>query len=99
MGAIHPNLVISEKLPDDLSPYQFVFIDSVSKARLSSQDLTKLRMDNPKTAFVFIFHTTKVGNFRGQQDFAHDVDVIINVENGSAKASGRFGVGGSIKVL
>ena len=99
LGAIHPNLVISEKLPDDLSPYQFVFIDSVSKARLSSQDLTKLRMDNPKTAFVFIFHTTKVGNFRGQQDFAHDVDVIINVENGSAKASGRFGVGGSIKVL
>jgi hypothetical protein len=99
LGAIHPNLVIAEKLPDDLSPYQFVFIDSVSKARLTSHDLTKLRKDNSKTAFIFIFHTTKEGNFRGKQDFAHDVDVIIEVENGVAKANGRFGVGGNMNVF
>lgn len=99
LGAIHPNLVLAEKLPDDLSPYQFVFIDSVSKAKLTSQALTKLRKDNPKTAFVFIFHTTKEGNFRGQQDFAHDVDVIIEVENGVAKANGRFGIGGKLEVF
>ncbi|HCT31018.1 MAG TPA: hypothetical protein DIW31_09865, partial [Bacteroidales bacterium] len=99
LGAIHPNLVIAEKIPDDLSPYQFVFIDSVSKAKLASHDLTKLRKDNPKTAFVFIFHTTKEGNFRGQQDFAHDVDVIVEVETGLAKANGRFGVGGKINVF
>lgn len=99
LGAMHPNLIIAEKIPDDLSPYQFVFIDSVSKARLTSHDLTKLRKENPKTAFVFIFHTTKEGNFRGQQDFAHDVDVIIEVENGVAKANGRFGVGGKLEVF
>lgn len=99
LNAIHPNLVIAEKLPDDLSAYKFVFIDSVSKARLTSQDLTKMKKDNPKTAFVFIFHSTKEGNFRGQQDFAHDVDVIINVENGNAKANGRFGIGGKLEVF
>jgi hypothetical protein len=99
LGAIHPNLIIAEKLPDDLTPYHFVFIDSVSKARLTSHDLTKLRKENPKTAFVFIFHTTKEGNFRGQQDFAHDVDVIIEVENGVAKANGRFGVGNKIDIF
>lgn len=99
LGAIHPNLIIAEKIPDDLSPYQFVFIDSVSKAKLTSQALTKLRKGNPKTAFVFIFHTTKEGNFRGQQDFAHDVDVIIEVENGVAKSNGRFGVGGKINMF
>ncbi len=99
LGAIHPNLIIAEKIPDDLSPYQFVFIDSVSKAKLTSQALTKLRKDNPQTAFIFIFHTTKEGNFRGQQDFAHDVDVIINVENGIAKSNGRFGVGGSLSIF
>ncbi|NVO09048.1 MAG: hypothetical protein HXX16_03710 [Bacteroidales bacterium] len=99
LGAIHPNLIIAEKIPDDLSQYQFVFIDSVSKASLTSQDLTKLRKDNPKTAFIFIFHTTKEGNFRGKQDFAHDVDVIIEVENGIAKANGRFGVGGKLEVF
>jgi hypothetical protein len=99
LEAIHPNLVVAEKLPEDLTPYQFVFIDSVSKAKLSNQDLTKLRKDNPKTAFIFTFHTTKEGNFRGKQDFAHDVDVIIEVENGVAKANGRFGVGSSVKIF
>jgi hypothetical protein len=43
-----------------------------------------------ETAFVF---------FRGQQDFAHDVDVIIEVENGIAKANGRFGVGGRMEIF
>lgn len=99
MYNIHPNLVIAEKLPDDLSAFKFVFIDSVSKARLTSQDLTRLRQENPGTAYVFIFHTTKDGNFRGQQDFAYDVDVIIEVENGVAKANGRFGIGGNINVF
>lgn len=99
LNAMHPNLVIAEKLPDDLSAFKFVFIDSVSKARLTSQDLTRLRKKNPGTAFIFIFHTTKDGNFRGQQDFAHDVDVIIEVENGVAKANGRFGVGGSARIF
>ncbi len=99
LNAIHPNLVVAEKLPDDLSNFQFVFIDSVSKAGLTSDDLTLLRKQNPKTAFIYIFHTTKEGNFRGKQDFAHDVDVIINVENGMAKANGRFGIGGSINIL
>ncbi|NJO92400.1 MAG: hypothetical protein HC831_28100 [Chloroflexia bacterium] len=99
LGAVHPNLVLAERLPDNLAPYQFVFVDSVSKARLSSDDLTKLRKENPKTSFVFIFHTTKAGNFRGQQDFAHDVDVIIEVENGVAKANGRFGVGERMEIF
>ena len=90
LGAIHPNLILAEKIPDDLSPYQFVFIDSVSKAGLSNADLTRLRKNNPKTAFIFIFHTTKEGNFRGKQGFAHDVDVIIEVKDGIAKANGRY---------
>lgn len=99
LNAIHPNLVIAEKLPEDLSEFQFVFIDSVSKAGLNSEDLTRLCQENPKTAFIFIFHTTKAGNFRGKQDFAHDVDVIIEVENGVAKANGRFGVGGGMEIF
>jgi predicted ATP-dependent serine protease len=99
LNAIHPNLVIAEKLPDDLSPFHFVFIDSVSKAGLTTDDLTSLRKQNPKIAFIYIFHTTKKGNFRGKQGFAHDVDVIIEVENGVAMANGRFGVGGRMEAL
>lgn len=99
LNAIHPNLVIAEKLPGDLSPFQFVFIDSVSKAGLNTDDLNRLHKENPKTAFIFIFHTTKEGNFRGKQDFAHDVDVIIDVENGVAKANGRFSVGQELNIF
>jgi len=58
----------------------------------TTDDLTHFRKQHPKTAFIYIFHTTKEGNFRGKQDFAHDMDVIIEVENGVAKANGRFGM-------
>ncbi|MFN8209254.1 MAG: AAA family ATPase, partial [Bacteroidales bacterium] len=97
LNAIHPNLEIAEKLPEDLSPFQFVFIDSVSKAGLTADALTELRKQNPSIAFIYIFHTTKDGKFRGKQDFAHDVDVIIEVEKGEARANGRFG-GGKLKI-
>jgi hypothetical protein len=60
--------------------------------------LRKLRQDNPRTAFIFIYHTTKGGQFRGNQEHAHDVDVIIEVADGKAKGNGRFGVGGEIDV-
>ncbi len=96
LHAINPNLIIAEKLPDDLLPYQFVFIDSVSKAGLTTEDLTSLSKQYPKISFIYIFHTTKKGNFRGNQGFAHDVDVIIEVEKEEASANGRFG-GGFVK--
>jgi predicted ATP-dependent serine protease len=99
LNAIHPNLVIAEKLPDDLALFQFVFIDSVSKAGLTTDDLTYVRKQYPTTAFIYIFHTTKDGNFRGKQGFAHDVDVIILVENGVAKANGRFTTSGTINLF
>jgi predicted ATP-dependent serine protease len=99
LNAIHPNLIIAEKLPEDLTLFQFVFIDSVSKAGLSTDNLTTLRKQNPKTSFIYIFHTTKEGNFRGKQDFAHDVDVIIEVENGVANANGRYGIGGQLYIF
>lgn len=99
LNAIHHNLVLAEKLPEDMSAYRFVFIDSVSKAGLSNLDLDNLKKRYPSTAFIYIFHTTKDGNFRGKQDFAHDVDVIVEVEDGIAKANGRFGVGGHLNIF
>jgi len=99
LNAIHPNLVIAEKLPTDLSKWDFVFIDSVSKAGYTNDVLAKLHKQFPKTAFIFIFHSTKDGKFRGGQEFAHEVDCIIDVEKGVASANGRFGVGGKLNVF
>ncbi len=99
LGANHPNLYVSEKIPDNLSDYDFVFIDSISRAGFDIDYLRKLRKDNPKTSFIFIYHTTKDGKFRGKQENAHEVDVIIEVADGKAKGNGRFGIGGEIEVF
>lgn len=96
LRATHPNLYVAETVPEDLSDYDFVFIDSVSRAGFDLDILRQLRQDNPKTAFIFIYHTTKEGNFRGKNENAHEVDVIIEVANGKAKGNGRFGIGSEI---
>lgn len=98
LKAAHPNLYMSEKIPGNFSGYDFVFIDTVSKGKINNEMINKFIKENPDTAFIFIFHSTKDGSFRGIQQNAHDVDVIIEVEDGVAKANGRFGVGGEIEV-
>ena len=93
LRAIHPNIYVSEDIPNDLSDYDYVFIDSVSRAKLTIEDLNNLKKSNTGIAFIFVFHTTKNGQFKGQNQFAHDVDVIIEVADGKAKGNGRFGWG------
>lgn len=100
MAVAHPYLDFSIFLPDDLSDYDFVFLDSVTKLQLSPEGLDELRLGYPKVSFIFIFQTTKTGNFRGRNDFQHDVDVVIEVpEKGVAIQNGRFNQGGRIEVF
>jgi predicted ATP-dependent serine protease len=57
------------------------------------EDLVKLKERNPRTGFVYIFHSTKDGRFRGGNELAHEVDVIIEVYSGKASGNGRYGNG------
>jgi hypothetical protein len=94
------NLFMSDNLPDDLSPYKFIFLDSVNKLGLTSADLDKLRKDNPGTSFIFVFQTTKDGNFKGRNEFQHDVDIVIEVyERGKASQFGRYNQGGEMEIF
>lgn len=96
---MHPNLFVASVLPNDLSPYNFIFLDSVNKLGLNPEQLTQLKMQYPTKSFVFIFQTTKDGNFRGANSFQHDVDVVIEVpEKGKAVGYGRFSQGGEVGV-
>jgi len=96
----HPNLFVSDFLPYDLSPYDFIILDSVNKLGLSAKDLEKLKADNKGKSFVFIFQTTKEGKFRGTNEFQHDVDVVIEVpEPGKAVQFGRFNQGGEFNIF
>ncbi len=98
LKANHPNLYVTDRVPEYLDQFQFVFIDSVSKAGLEVSDMDEMRKMNPNTSFIFIYHTTKEGKFRGVNAHAHEVDVIIEVEKGKATSTGRFNTGGVMEV-
>lgn len=96
----HPNLFVASILLNDLSPYNFIFLDSVTKLGYTPQDLSKLKALNPSKSFIFIFQSTKDGKFRGENTFQHDVDVVIEVpERGKAIQMGRFNQGGEIGIF
>jgi hypothetical protein len=96
----HPNLYVASILPTDLSPYDFIFLDSVSKLGLAPEDLNKLKVQYPSKSFIFIFQSTKDGKFRGANTFQHDVDIVIEVpERGKAIQMGRFNQGGELEIF
>ena len=70
--------------------YKFVFIDSVNFIKITPEDVEDIKAENPGTAFITIQQATKSGQFRGSQEFAHNCDVVIRVENGIAYQQGRF---------
>jgi len=99
-NVMHPNLFVSSILPQNLSAYDFIFLDSVNKMGLAPEDLTHLKSENPTKSFIFIFQSTKSGAFRGANTFQHDVDVVIEVpERGKAVQMGRFNQGGVMEIF
>ena len=98
LKAHHSNLYITDRVPENLNDFQFVFIDSVSKAGMDVNAIDQLRKMHPDTSFIFIYHTTKEGNFKGVNEHAHEVDVIVQVDKGRATATGRFNAGGSMEI-
>ncbi len=96
----HPNLFVSSYLPEELAEYDFIILDSVNKLGLSPKDLEILRRKNPGKSFVFVFQTTKEGVFRGNNEFQHDVDVVVDIpEKGKAVQFGRFNQGGEMRIF
>ncbi len=93
-----PGLDFADKLPPYIKSYQYLFIDSVSDAGLDEQAFKQLIKSSKPTSVIGIFHATKDGKFRGGQTYAHDVDVLIRVEDGVAYAQGRFAPPGEMNI-
>lgn len=92
----HRNLFVIDKMPNDTTSYDVIFIDSVNSIGYEPEDLRKL---DKGQSWVYVFQSTKEGNFRGSQEFEHDVDTSICVENMKAHAiKNRFGGKGEINV-
>jgi DNA adenine methylase len=96
----HENLTVADGIPADLSLYDFIFLDSVNKLGLSPKDLEKLKSQNKGKSFIYVFQATKGGKFKGNNEFQHDVDVVIEVpERGKATQYGRFNQGGELEIF
>lgn len=90
LGATSENLSFAAEMPQSLEGLDFVFIDSISRGGLEIEDLIQLQEKYPRVGFIYIFHTTKDGRFRGGNHYAHEVDVIVEVSSEEISASGRF---------
>lgn len=96
----HENLTVADGIPPSLAEYDFIFLDSVNKLGLSSKDLEKLKSENKGKSFIYIFQATKAGKFKGNNEFQHDVDVVIEVpERGKAIQYGRYNQGGETDIF
>lgn len=93
----HPNLTVSDYMPDNLEEFEFVFLDSITRLRLSPHELNELKENYPEVSFIFVSQVNKSGKARGSNEFAHDVDCIIEFpERGRAIQYGRFNQGGEM---
>ncbi len=89
--AAHPDMHVSNFLPDDLHRWEFVFLDSVTKLGLSPEDLIKLEANYPEISFMKIFQQTKAGKHKGSNEHLHDVDFYLTIPRpGLITARGRF---------
>ncbi|MBD3637411.1 MAG: hypothetical protein HUJ25_08670, partial [Crocinitomicaceae bacterium] len=96
----HPDLFVVGSLPDDIDRFDFIFLDSVNKLGMTPRDIDTLRAKYPDKGFVSVFQTRKDGNFRGSQEFQHDVDIVVEVpEKGHAVQYGRYNQGGEMNIF
>ncbi|NLR82271.1 hypothetical protein [Chitinophaga eiseniae] len=100
MRVSHPRLDVSSILPENLAPYDYIFLDSVNLLGLSVEQLRQLKARYPGKSFVFVFQSTKTGKFRGENSFQHDVDSVVEVpEWGKARQYGRYNQGGEMDIF
>lgn len=82
-----------------IKKYTTVYIDSLTKLEIEAKMFDEIRAENPNISFVAVLQTTKKGQFKGSQEFAHNCDIIINVEKGIAFQFGRYNQGGQINIF
>lgn len=90
---INPNITFRGDMPNDLSKYKFLFLDSANKAGINFEDWEEIKKSNPQMSTIAVLQTTKEGNFKGGQEWTHNADIVIEVINGVATARGRYGTG------
>jgi predicted ATP-dependent serine protease len=84
----------------DLSPFNFVIIDSVNDIGINIARYKELRDKYPQIAFILVLQHTKGGTFKGGKEWEHEVEIAAEVKEGKVNTyKNRYGVLGEIKVF
>ncbi len=80
---------------------RFIFIDSAQVCGLTYQKFAELKHSQGKKirSWHVILQSNNVGQFKGGQEWVHEVDVKIQINNGTAVAEGRFNPQGQMQVF
>ena len=67
--------------------YNFIFIDSLNKLHIDTEDLRKLRKRYQGAALITVSQSTKDSKFRGSLEIVHDCDIAVDVREGIARTT------------
>lgn len=99
LGLRHPDLFWTGEVPEDLSRFDFIVIDSITHGQLGHDTLKYLKLQYPTKSFIYVAQATTQGEARGGTLVPHLVDVEIIVKDKTATTfKSRFGAGGSLKI-
>jgi hypothetical protein len=99
LNAVHPNIDITEKMPETLNNYDVLVIDSVNEMNMTPDNIRSILANNPRLSTIQVFKATKEGKFLGQSDFAHLCQAEIRCLDGKAQAQkNRFGGNKEIEI-
>jgi DNA replication protein DnaC len=100
LNAVHPNIDITEKMPENLNNYDVLVIDSVNEMNMTPDNIRSILVNNPRLSTIQVFKATKEGKFLGQSDFAHLCQAEIRCFDGKAQAQkNRFGGNKEIVII
>jgi len=85
------NILGTKGIEDYIRKYKpkFVFIDSISRLRLSADNINFFVDEYIDTSWIMVSQSTKHKSHKGSQELIHIVDSIIHVDTGIAHQEGR----------
>lgn len=100
VGSISDKLFFIKDLAQFNKDFQFLVIDSVNNFGLELEQFTQLRKQHPSAGIILVMQATKGGQFKGSKAWEHDVDTVIELDNGKAfTTKNRFAALSEIKVF
>jgi hypothetical protein len=80
-----PMKLTKKQIIEDLNNYDLVVFDSFNHMNLSPEEIRDLRQGG-NAAIVGILQSTKDGNFKGENTWLHDTDMMVELVNRTANS-------------